>query len=126
VTLLTGAVWRSETYRRLGVRLDRFVGPRTAKEFEPLDIRTVFDLLHHLPRRYFSGTELSDLSTLSAGEEVAVMAEVAGTRTFNMPTAPELAARRRGGTFRARLEATITDRRGRLTLAFFGQPRLIS
>ena len=126
MTLLTGAVWRSETYRRLGVRLDRFVGPRTAKEFEPLDIRTVFDLLHHLPRRYFSGTELSDLSTLSAGEEVAVMAEVAGTRTFNMPTAPELAARRRGGTFRARLEATITDRRGRLTLAFFGQPRLIS
>jgi len=126
VTLLAGAVWRSETYRRLGVRLDRFVGPRTAKEFEPLDIRTVFDLLHHLPRRYFSGTELSDLSTLSAGEEVAVMAEVAGTRTFNMPTAPELAARRRGGTFKARLEATITDRRGRLTLAFFGQPRLIS
>ena len=95
MTLLAGAVWRSETYRRLGVRLDRLVGPRTAKELEPLGIRKVFDLLHHLPRRYFSGTELSDLSTLSAGEEVAVMAEVAGTRTFNMPVAPELAARRR-------------------------------
>jgi ATP-dependent DNA helicase RecG len=126
VTLVADAIWRSETYRRLGVPLDRFVGQRTARWFEPLGIRTVFDLLHHLPRRYFSGTELSDLSTLSAGEEVAVMAEVAGTRTFNMPVAPELAARRRGSKFKARLEATITDRRGHLTLTFFGQPKLIS
>jgi ATP-dependent DNA helicase RecG len=124
--MVAGAAWRSETYRRLGARLDRFVGPRTAKLFEPLNIGTVFDLLHHLPRRYFSGTELSDLSTLTAGEEVAVMAQVAGTKTFNMPLDPELAARRRGGNFKARLEATITDRRGHLTLAFFGQPKLIS
>jgi len=126
VTLVAGAVWRSETYRRLGLRLDRLVGPKTAKLFEPLNIWTVSDLLHHLPRRYFSGTELSDLSTLTAGEEVAVMAEVAGTRTFNMPGTPEVTARRRGGGAKARLEATITDRRGHLTLAFFGQPRLIS
>jgi ATP-dependent DNA helicase RecG len=125
VTAVAGAVWRNETYRRLGSRLDRLIGP-TAKLFEPLEIHTVWDLLHHLPRRYFSGTELSDLSTLQAGEEVAVMAEVVGTKTFNLPSALELAARRPGGGPRARLEATITDHRGQLTLAFFGRPKLVS
>jgi ATP-dependent DNA helicase RecG len=124
VTAVAGAVWRSETYRRLGSRLDRLIGP-TAKLFEPLEIHTVSDLLHLLPRRYFSGTELSDLSTLQAGEEVAVMAEVVGTKTFNMPSTPELTGRRPGGGLRARLEATITDHRGQLTLAFFGRPKLV-
>jgi ATP-dependent DNA helicase RecG len=125
VTLVDGAVWRSETYRRLGTRLDRLIGP-TAKLFEPLNVRTVADLLHHLPRRYFVGTELSDLSTLQAGEEVAVMAQVARTKAYNMPTVPDVAARRPGGGFRARLEATITDHKGELTLAFFGRPKLIA
>ena len=124
MTAVAGAVWRSETYRRLGSRLDRLIGP-TAKLFEPLEILTVSDLLHHLPRRYFSGTELSDLSTLQEGEEVAVMAEVVGTKTFNMPSAPELTAGRPGGGLRARLEATITDHKGQLTLAFFGRPKLV-
>ena len=124
MTAVAGAVWRSETYRRLGSRLDRLIGP-TAKLFEPLEIRTVSDLLHHLPRRYFSGTELSDLSTLQAGEEVAVMAEVVATKTFNMPSAPELTAGRPRGGRRARVEATITDHRGQLTLAFFGRPKLV-
>ncbi len=123
--MAAGAVWRSEPYRRLAQPLNRLVGPKTGELFEPLGIRTVSDLLHHLPRRYFSGTELSDLSTLTAGEEVAVMAEVAGTKSFNMSTSPELAGRRRAGNFKSRLEATITDRRGQLTLAFFGQPKLI-
>ena len=93
MTAVAGAIWRSETYRRLGGRLDRLIGP-TAKLFEPLEIHTVSDLLHHLPRRYFSGTELSDLSTLQAGEEVAVMAEVLTTKTFNMPSAHNLTAAR--------------------------------
>jgi ATP-dependent DNA helicase RecG len=90
-----------------------------------LEIYTVSDLLHHLPRRYFSGTELSDLSSLQAEEEVAVMAEVVGTKMFNMPSAPQLPVRRSGGGGRARLEATITDHRGQLTLAFFGRPKLV-
>jgi ATP-dependent DNA helicase RecG len=125
VIAVAGAVWRSETHRRLGGRLDGLIGP-TAKLFEPLEIHTVSDLLHHLPRRYFSGTELSDLSTLRAGEEVAVMAEVMATKTFNMPSAPGFTVRRPGGGGRARLEATITDHRGQLTLAFFGRPNLVT
>jgi ATP-dependent DNA helicase RecG len=123
VSQVVSLFWRSEMYRQLASRLDRLVGARTAAQFEPLKIRTVFDLLHHLPRRYLAGAELSDLSTLRPGEDVAVLAEVVGTRTFD----PRLGSSGQGrSSYRGRLEATVTDRRGTLTLTFFGQPRLIS
>ncbi|MBO0812983.1 MAG: ATP-dependent DNA helicase RecG [Microlunatus sp.] len=89
------------------------VGEKTAKHFEKLRISTVGDLLQHVPRRYISGTELSDLRTLKEGEEVAVLAEVAGTRQHLNGQ-------------RSRLEARITDGSGYLTLAFFGKPQLIA
>jgi len=110
--------WRTDTYRRLAARLDGVLGAKAAKEFEPLRVRTVRDLMHHLPRRYFSGTELSDLSALQPEQEVAVMAEVVDSRAHN------LSAGGHSGK-KPRLEATITDRRGSLTLTFFGQARLI-
>ena len=116
---LAPSPWRTDTFRRMSVRLENILGAKTAKQFEPLKIFTVGDLVRHLPRRYFSGTELSDLSQLRDGEEVAVMAEVVDARVFNMPN----------GSFRSgkkpRLEATITDHKGSLTCTFFGQPRLI-
>ena len=72
---LVGSPWRTDTFRRLATRLENIVGSKTAKQFEPLKILSVGDLMRHLPRRYFSGTELSDLSALREGEEVAVLAE---------------------------------------------------
>jgi ATP-dependent DNA helicase RecG len=117
---LVGSGWRTDMYRRLANRLENVLGAKTAKQFEPLRIATVGDLLHHLPRRYFSGTELSDLSQLRDGEEVAVLAEVVDARVFNLGA---------GAGYRSakkpRLEATITDHRGTLTVTFFGAPRLI-
>ncbi|HET9873067.1 MAG TPA: ATP-dependent DNA helicase RecG [Propionibacteriaceae bacterium] len=113
--------WQTEAYRRLGTRLDTVVGAKTAKLFGALKIFTVGDLLHHLPRRYFAGTELSDLSTLQPGEEVAVMAEVVSCRSFHMPGDPPA-----GGKRRPRLEVRVTDHKGDLSLAFFGQPHMIS
>jgi ATP-dependent DNA helicase RecG len=117
---LVASPWRTETFRRLATRLESIVGSKTAKKFEPLKILTVGDLMRHVPRRYFSGTELSDLSLLTEGEEVALLAEVVDARTFNLPD----------GSYRRpikpRLEATITDHRGKVTCTFFGQPRLIS
>jgi ATP-dependent DNA helicase RecG len=118
VTLrLAPSPWRTDTFRRLNNRLENVVGTKTAKPFEALKIWTVGDLMRHLPRRYFSGTELSDLSVLRDGEEVTVLAEVLDAKVF--------------GSYgrsakKPRLEATITDRRGYLTLTFFGQSRLIS
>jgi ATP-dependent DNA helicase RecG len=118
---LVGSPWRTDTFRRLATRLENVVGAKTAKQFQPLKILTVGDLMRHVPRRYFSGTELSDLSVLQEGEEVAVMAEVVDARTFNLPDRPNYRL-----PSKPRLEATITDHRGRLTCTFFGQPRLIS
>jgi ATP-dependent DNA helicase RecG len=117
---LVGSPWRTDTFRRLMTRLENVVGSKTAKLFEPLKIFTVGDLMRLTPRRYFSGTELSDLSLLRDGEEVAVMAEVVDARTFNLDDRPY--AR---GRSKPRLEASITDHRGRVTCTFFGQPRLI-
>jgi ATP-dependent DNA helicase RecG len=114
---LAPSPWRTDTFRRLNNRLENVVGAKTAKPFETLKIWTVGDLMRHLPRRYFSGTELSDLSTLRDGEEVTVLAEVVDAKVFY---SQDRSARK------PRLEATVTDRRGYLTLTFFGQSRLIS
>jgi ATP-dependent DNA helicase RecG len=116
-----GSPWRTDTFRRLATRLENVVGAKTAKQFQPLKIFTVGDLMRHVPRRYFSGTELSDLAVLQEGGEVAVMAEVVDARTFNVPD-----RRNYRLPSKPRLEATITDHRGRLTCTFFGQPKLIS
>ena len=105
--------WRTDAYARLAKKLDRVIGDKTAKQFEKLRISTVGELLAHVPRRYMSGTELSDLKTLKEGEEVAVLAEVASTSQH-------------GNGPRSRLEARITDGHGYLTLAFFGKPHLIT
>ena len=95
---LVGSPWRTDTFQRLATRLEKIVGSKTAKQFEPLKIFTVGDLMRHVPRRYFSGTELSDLSLLREGEEVAVMAEVVDSRTFNLPVARAIGRRRSRGS----------------------------
>ena len=93
------------------------LGDKTAKAFEALKVRTVGDLMLHLPRRYFSGTELSDLSQPARGEEVAVLAEVRHASVQRQ-------GQGRGGPAR-RLQATITDGRGNLNLVFFGAAHLV-
>jgi ATP-dependent DNA helicase RecG len=113
---------RTDAFSRLAVRLVDLVGDKAAKAFEPLKLRTAGDLMHHLPRRYLSGTELSDLSGLRPGEEVAVLAEVASTQVHPVYGA----GRGRRGGRSARLEASITDGRGTLSLAFFGSPQLLN
>ncbi|WP_204914775.1 ATP-dependent DNA helicase RecG [Microlunatus spumicola] len=113
------ALWRTPTFRQLDARLDALVGGRTATQLEGLRLRTVGDLLHLVPRKYFSGTELSDLSTLQPEEEVAVLAEVRSVRAHNLPSAGQHTGRK------PRLEVVVTDRRGYLTLTFFGTPHLI-
>ena len=116
------AIWRTEMYRRLGEKLDRVIGDKSAKAFTALKVHTVGDLLQLLPRRYFSGTELSDLNELRVGEEAAVMAEVVDCRMV-IPPGSEY-GRGRGGR-PARVHAVIGDGRGQLNLAFFGSAHLV-
>lgn len=113
--------WHSATFEAFSTRLIAVLGDKAAKKFDALGLDTVGDLIHHLPRRHYSGTELSDLSLLRPDEEVAVMAEVVDSETFNMPGDP----RRSRTAQKPRLQVTITDNRGLMTLTFFGKPHLI-
>ena len=106
--------WQTQAFRELYTPVADVLGARTAKDLEKLRIRTVGDLLRHLPRRYLSGTELTDLATLEQGEHVAVMAKVSRTQVVH------------GGRNRpSRLEVTLTDGRGYLAVTFFGREHLV-
>jgi ATP-dependent DNA helicase RecG len=89
------------------------IGAKAAKRLAAaLDLRTVGELLQHYPRRYENRGELTDLASLTDGDNVTVQAEVASVMVRGM--------RNRPGTI---FEAVITDGRGRLTLTFFGRGR---
>ncbi len=109
--------WRTTGFTRLAVPLAGVLGGKTAKAFESLKLKTVSDLMLHLPRRYVSGTELSDLRSLTEGEEVTVLAQVREATVHPMRSG------RGAGKFR--LQATITDGRGHLNLTFFGAKHLV-
>lgn len=106
-------------YAELNSPLSEVLGDRTAKEFLPLRIQTVGDLLRHIPRRYLSGTELTDLETLLPGELVAVTAKVAQIERHESRSQPGSKARP------GRLEVALTDGNARLTATFFGKPHLL-
>lgn len=96
----------------LDTSLSGVVGARTAKPLErAFDMRTVGDLLHHIPRRYSRRGELTPLSGLPLGEQVTVVAQILDTRVRTMQS-------KRGSI----LEVRITDGNGSLTLTYFNQP----
>lgn len=105
-------------FRQLNAPLAELLGAKTAKAFEQLRVHTVGDLLRHLPRRYLTGTELTDLTSIEPGEHVAVMARVARSQIKH---AKYGGSRGRPTT---RLEAELTDGNGRLTATFFGAEHL--
>ncbi len=115
--------WQTQAYRELHTPVADVLGARTAKEFEKLRVRTVGDLLRHLPRRYLSGTELTDLATLEEGEHVAVMARV--SRTNVVRGAGGYSGQSRRGGRPSRLEVTLTDGHGYLAVTFFGRDHLV-
>lgn len=111
--------WRTRAYAELTSPLATVLGERTAKEFTTLRIHTIGDLLRHIPRHYLSGTELTDLTNLVPGDLVAVTARVARLQRFDSHTRP--GAKPRPG----RLEATLSDGQGRLSVTFFGKSHLL-
>jgi len=117
-------MWRTQAFRELHTPLADVLGSRTAKEFEKLRVHTVGDLLRHLPRRYLSGTELTDLATLAEGEHVAVMARVSRADIVGGPSYDTGAAQRGRGRPQ-RLEVTLTDGNGHLAVTFFGRQHLV-
>lgn len=109
---MTVTRWQTSTFARLNQSLASVVGEKTAASFAGMKIRTVGELLRHLPRRYLLGTENSDLRSLPIGEDVAIIAEVADMEV-------------KGAEPRRRLEVVLTDGTGRLTATFFGKSRYL-
>jgi ATP-dependent DNA helicase RecG len=92
--------------------LKTIVGDKTAKALAThLDLHTVGDLLYHFPRRYDERGEHTDISGLTVGEQVTVLAQVKRISVRPM--------RARRGSL---LEATVGDDTGGvLTCTFFNQ-----
>lgn len=90
--------------------LNRFLGVRTAKALEKLDLRTAGDLLRHTPRRYVHRGELVPLSRAVEGENVTVVAHVMSASTRPM-------AARRGFL----LKVVISDGVHDMSLTFFAK-----
>lgn len=95
------------------------VGGKTAAALEAaFGMRTVRDLLSHYPRRYVDPAGVSDLGTLTVGEEITVLAEVISSTVLDSKSG-RTAGKRKAQT---RTEVVIGDGTGRLKLIFFNQP----
>ena len=70
--------WHTRTQQELHRPLAEAVGAKTAKAFSALHVNTVGEALGHLPRRYLTGTETTDLSHLVIDTEVALVADIVG------------------------------------------------
>jgi ATP-dependent DNA helicase RecG len=94
------------------VQFIKGVGPRRAKLLERLGLRTVDDLLHHLPARYYDRRLMTPLAALRRETGVVtVQGVVQNIRAYET-------ARKRMPV----LEVTIEDGEGRGILVWFRQP----
>src|SRR5579863_10459763 len=94
-------------------RLERELelAPKAAQGAEALGLRTVGDLLEHVPR---ARRESRTIAALSPGETATVLVEVRAIASRPV--------RRRG--VRPLVEATVADATGPMTATFFNQPWL--
>ena len=89
------------------VRFLRGVGPRRAEALERLGIRTLEDLLLHLPRRYFDRSSITRIRDLVPGTTVCVRARV------------EAIQGRSAWRGRRTVVATVSDDSARLRVVWF-------
>ncbi len=88
----------------------RGVGPRFAEKFRKFGIRTVEDLLYHLPFRYEDRRSLSTIRQLHVGDVASVTGEIT-----------HLAERYVGRNQRRILEGVLRDETGLLALTWYHQ-----
>jgi ATP-dependent DNA helicase RecG len=87
------------------------VGPGRARLLERLGIRTVEDLLRHLPTRYYDRRSMTPLRELRRGAAAVVEADVVAVRGWKTA--------RRGVPI---VEVTVRDGSGEAALVWFNQP----
>ena len=88
----------------------RGIGPKVTEACEGLGLRTLGDLIEHVPHSYRDRADAVAISELKIGQEATVLAEVRAARL--RPT------RRRGLTI---VEATVADESGALKAVWFNQ-----
>ena len=96
---------RTTIHRELNRRLRDVVGGASAEELAKLGLHTMGDLLRHTPRRYLTGTEMSDFTSLRFGQEVALVAQVRSSEVIDGRA--------------TRVQAVLTDGRGELRMTLF-------
>ena len=95
----------------LETRLDRLIGPKSARAFETaFGYETAADLLQHFPRRYLRRGELTPIDEIPDGSEATILAQVLSAKSRRIPG-------RKGGL----LEVIVTDGDAKLSLTFFNQ-----
>ncbi|HUI26872.1 MAG TPA: ATP-dependent DNA helicase RecG [Candidatus Kryptonia bacterium] len=92
------------------VQFVRGVGPQRAEQFRKLGLRTIEDLLYHLPFRYEDRRAVRTVRDLRVGEEASVIGEIA-----------HLSERYVGRGQRRILEGAIKDETGFLALTWYHQ-----
>lgn len=93
------------------MRLDRLLGPKTAKAFEEaFGYLVARDLLSHYPRRYLRRGELTAIDEIPEGSDATILAEITSVKVKKIP-------RRKGGI----LEVIVSDGQAKLMLTFFNQ-----
>jgi ATP-dependent DNA helicase RecG len=91
-----------------------FVGPAYAKRLKKLEVETIRDLLHHIPRRYLDFRKNVSIKSLRVGEEATVEGEVrSAINTFT----------KQGRKMQI---VNITDETGSIEAIWFNQPYILS
>ena len=95
----------------LELRLERVLGPKTAKAFaDAFGYSKASELLAHYPRRYIRRGELTPIDEIPEGSEATILAEIVSVKVKKIP-------RRKGGI----LEVIVSDGEAKLLLTFFNQ-----
>ncbi len=89
-----------------------FVGPNYEKKLEKLGIKTISDLLHHIPHRYLDFSKITKISDIKIGETVTAIGQITSIRNQTTKSG------------RLMQIGQIEDESGKITLAWFSQPFL--
>ena len=96
------------------IRFTPHVGPVMASRLERLGVRTVEELLYHIPFRYDDFSLVSTIARIQPGETVTIKGTVESFHDFFTKTGKKIQ------------EARVTDGTGKLTVVWFNQPYLRS
>nr|WP_231994744.1 ATP-dependent DNA helicase RecG [Vaginimicrobium propionicum] len=110
-------MYRLETFQRLDESLLTALGDKTERRLATLGLVNLADLIRFFPRRLLTAAGASDLSSIEAGESVAVVAKPARLQMILTPGSYQKG--RRG--LKGRLTGVLVDDRSSIGLTFFGR-----